>query len=299
MAADRVDGVFATRMNLATYKLKAAGAKKGHELLKKKSDALKMRFRALLRQIKDAKSEVAELAPSAYISLASAYYAAGGFGDGLQHEAKKASLRVQAAQENVAGVLLPIFKPERAEGDTFEFGLSGGGRQVEKAKAQFSDLLERLIKLASLQTSFVALNEALKVTNRRVNALEHVIIPRMENTVKYILKELDEMEREDFFRLKKVVQANQTKAAKAKAADLAKKKLEEGKASQQWQQQQQQRQAQQQAPQQPPQAQPAVVDPFADVVSGPIPAGSATTASTSDLFNDVFGDTNNDDDVVM
>ena len=54
------------------------------------------------------------------------------------------------------------------------------------------------------QTAFNTLDEALKVTNRRVNALENVTIPRIESTVKYIDKELDEMEREDFTRLKKM-----------------------------------------------------------------------------------------------
>jgi V-type H+-transporting ATPase subunit D len=207
----RVD-TFPTRMALQTYKVKAAGAKKGHELLKKKSDALKARFRALLKQIKDAKEELAEIMPTAYISLASAYYSAGKFGEELQHEIKKPSYKVAAAQENVAGVILPTYKPEKVEGDTLEgFGLSGGGRQVEKAKDVFGELLTRLVKLASLQTSFTALNEALKITNRRVNALEHVVIPRMENTCKYIIRELDELEREDFFRLKKVVKSNQAK----------------------------------------------------------------------------------------
>ena len=61
-----------------------------------------------------------------------------------------------------------------------------------------------LIKLASLQTSFQTLDEALKVTNRRVNALENVTIPRIEGTLAYIGRELDELEREDFTRLKLV-----------------------------------------------------------------------------------------------
>lgn len=52
-----------------------------------------------------------------------------------------------------------------------------------------------------LQTAFVILDEVIKLTNRRVNAIEHVIIPRYENTIKYILSELDEQDREEFFRL--------------------------------------------------------------------------------------------------
>jgi V-type H+-transporting ATPase subunit D len=51
-----------------------------------------------------------------------------------------------------------------------------------------------------IQTAFVILDEVIKVTNRRVNAIEHVIIPRIENTIKYIISELDEQDREEFFR---------------------------------------------------------------------------------------------------
>jgi len=182
------------------------------ELLKKKADALKARFRALLKQIKEAKEEVAELMPLAYISLASAFYAAGDFGETIANEAKKPVFRVHAATDNVAGVILPVFRSERGDGDMFEsIGLSGGGRQVDKARQQFGELLAKLVKLASMQTSYFALDEALKVTNRRVNALEYVVVPRLEATTAYIIKELDEIEREDFYRLKKVVKANQQK----------------------------------------------------------------------------------------
>ena len=84
------------------------------------------------------------------------------------------------------------------------YGLSGGGAQINKAKEEFANLLEKLIQLASLQTAFKTLDEALKVTSRRVNALDNVVVPRLENTVQYVKQELDELEREDFTRLKKL-----------------------------------------------------------------------------------------------
>ena len=208
----KFENVFANRMTLQTFKSRSVGAKKGHELLEKKAQALKVRFRALLKQIKQAKEEVAELMPQAFILLASAYYSTGDFAESLSHEVKRASARVHAAQDNVAGVILPVFRFDRVDGDTFEsFGLARGGRQVEKVRQCFGELLEKMVKLASLQTSFHSLNEALKVTNRRVNALEYVVIPKMNGTIKHIVKELDELEREEFFRLKKVVKQNQAK----------------------------------------------------------------------------------------
>jgi len=73
-----------------------------------------------------------------------------------------------------------------------------------KAKEVYAKAIETLVELASLQTAFTILDEVIRATNRRVNAIEHVIMPRLENTIKYIMSELDEMDREEFFRLKKV-----------------------------------------------------------------------------------------------
>ena len=70
-----------------------------------------------------------------------------------------------------------------------------------------------IIRLSSLQTSFISLDEAIKVTSRRVNALDNVVIPGILETIHYIESELDELEREDIFRLKKVLQVKKKKAA--------------------------------------------------------------------------------------
>jgi V-type H+-transporting ATPase subunit D len=79
-------------------------------------------------------------------------------------------------------------------------GLGRGGQQVLKAKEQYAKAIETLVELASLQTAFMILDDVIRATNRRVNAIEHVVIPRLENTIKYIMSELDEMDREEFFR---------------------------------------------------------------------------------------------------
>jgi V-type H+-transporting ATPase subunit D len=73
----------------------------------------------------------------------------------------------------------------------------------------------------------VILDEVIKVTNRRVNALEHVLIPRAENTIKYINSELDELDREEFYRLKKV-QGKKKRDAAVAEAELKKRATEIG-----------------------------------------------------------------------
>merc|ERR1711990_434892 len=86
-----------------------------------------------------------------------------------------------------------------------------GGKVVATARETHSETLEVMIKMASLQTSFVTLDEAIKSTSRRVNALEYVVIPKIEEIISYIKSEMDEMEREEFFRVKKVTEKKKQK----------------------------------------------------------------------------------------
>jgi len=126
-----------------------------------------------------------------------------------------ASVRVEGRTDNIAGVKIPVFsQKDCGTGEGVDgLGLAGGGGKITASREKFTALLHVLIKLASLQTSFLTMDEALKVTNRRVNALENVTIPRIEATLSYITSELDELEREDFTRLKKVKDQNSRRAA--------------------------------------------------------------------------------------
>jgi len=143
-------------------------------------------------------------AAAAYFSLTQAEYAAGNFKRKVAEGSLTARVRVGTGMDNVAGVKLPVFSKYEtgAAADNQSLGLVGGGKKIVAVREKFTIMLEMLIKLASLQTSFVTLDEALKVTNRRVNALENVTIPKIQGVLDYISRELDELEREDFTRLK-------------------------------------------------------------------------------------------------
>ncbi|MCJ1456779.1 H(+)-transporting V1 sector ATPase subunit D [Mycoblastus sanguinarius] len=205
-AGDR-EAVFPTRQSLGLMKNKLKGAETGHSLLKRKSEALTKRFREITRRIDEAKRKMGRVMQIAAFSLAEVTYAVGGdIGYQIQESAKQARFRVRTKQENVSGVFLPQFESYTTEGNN-DFGLTGlgkGGQQVQRCRETYARAVETLVELASLQTAFVILDEVIKVVNRRVNAIEHVIIPRTENTIKYINSELDELDREEFYRLKKV-----------------------------------------------------------------------------------------------
>ncbi|TFY81040.1 hypothetical protein EWM64_g2973 [Hericium alpestre] len=195
------ENIFPTRMALTNMKLRLKGAQTGHSLLAKKRDALTTRFRAILRKVDEAKRKMGRVMQLASFSLAEVTYATGDISYLVQEQAKSASFRVKAKQENVSGVVLPAFEVDRVAGSDFNLtGLGRGGQQVLKSKEVYAKAVETLVELASLQTAFTILDEVIRATNRRVNAIEHVIIPRLDNTIKYIISELDEMDREEFFR---------------------------------------------------------------------------------------------------
>lgn len=123
----------------------------------------------------------------AAFSLAEVSYAAGGdVGFQVQESVKNARFRIRTKQENVSGVFLPQFESViKEEINDFQLtGLGKGGQQIKRCRETYARAVETLVELASLQTAFVILDETIKVVNRRVNAIEHVIIPRTENTIK-------------------------------------------------------------------------------------------------------------------
>jgi len=157
----------------------------------------------------------------ALLGLAGATFAAGDFSRAvIDHVKVKTSVRLTVTTDNIAGVHLPMFtlrgEDEQSE-DNALLGLSGGGQAITQAREKFTDFLKILVTIASLQTQFVTLDQALKMTNRRVNALEFVVIPKFALIIAFIIQELDEIDREDFVRIKKC----QDVKKKVKAAEKA------------------------------------------------------------------------------
>merc|ERR1712179_341866 len=100
---------------------------------------------------------------------------------------------------------------------TATLGVAHGGAVISACRQEYFRAVGVLVKLASLQTSFKTLDEEIKMTSRRVNALEYVLIPRIEEIIAYIVQEIDEQAREEFFRVKKVVEKKRVKMAREKA----------------------------------------------------------------------------------
>lgn len=230
MASTNRLNVTPTVTTLGVVKSRLNAAIRGHKLLKKKADALTLRHRMILKSIARAKAALGEAMREAHFSWTKARHSGG---DAIKYSildgVTSASIKVRASEDNVAGVKIPKFATRATGEDTRRMDLTGlgkGGTRVQEAKKTFGVAIELLTELASLQTAFVTLDEAIRTTNRRVNALENYVTPRLQNTVKYILSELDELEREEFFRLKKV-QAKKKKDLEERQAGEAAEALAE------------------------------------------------------------------------
>jgi V-type H+-transporting ATPase subunit D len=131
-------------MNLAVFKQKKVGAKKGYELLKKKSDALKKAFRDIMVKILETKKRMGKDYNEALLSLAEANFAAGDFSKAVfDSVGARTKSRLNVTSENVAGVHLPIFTlmgDSTGAGDSDDramLGLTGGGAAIQKCRDRF------------------------------------------------------------------------------------------------------------------------------------------------------------------
>lgn len=226
--------VVPSRMNLGVYKQKIVGARKGHELLKKKCDALKTRFRTVMINLLDTKKSMGTEAQDALLLFAKAQWAAGEFHQNVKDSVKRASIRIELSSENIAGVQLPMMylkDTEELDSNINQIGIARGGQTIQRCREKFKDLLQLLVQIASHQTAFLTLDEVIKVTNRRVNALEYLVIPNFVTITGYIQQELDEQSREDYYRLKKVLDNKKKMIAEEeeiKAKTLKEQRLAEG-----------------------------------------------------------------------
>lgn len=220
-------------MALIQQKGKMKSATKGKDLLKRKADALKAQFRIVLKNLIDKKKKLGECYSNALLYLARANFSSSGeISRTIEENVKpKSEIKLALKTKNTAGVICPEFSLRNLEeeklaggrGDLDILGITGGGHTLNIAKRQFNEYLKLIVEIATLQTSYKAIDETLKITNRRVNALEYIVVPRIQGLIFYIDTELKEREKEDKFRIKKVLQNKKKhKEVQEKAAEKEK-----------------------------------------------------------------------------
>ena len=202
-----------SQMALLQSKGKLKSANKGKDLLKRKADALKVQFLQVTKNLIELKKDLGSNFNKSLIFLEKANFSTSS-GDVSrivdENVRSRADVKLTLKTKPVAGVTLPQFGIRNIEeekyGESQILGITGGGQTLNITKKHFYEFLKKIVEIATLQTSYLAIDECLKITNRRVNALEYIVVPRIEYTIKYIVTELDERAKEEKFKIKKVLQ---------------------------------------------------------------------------------------------
>lgn len=196
-----------TRMELSRLKKRLAASMKGHRLLKDKRDDLMKRFLELIRENMELRTQLEEKMADVYAG----FVIAGAQMDDavLQESLMLPQIRVYAEvnMRNFMGVDVPVFsfsESSREKHDIYPYGLAFTSGELDPSVEALYEVLPLMLKLAQAEKTVQLLAEELEKTRRRVNALEYVQIPALQETIKRIRMKLDENERSSLARLMKV-----------------------------------------------------------------------------------------------
>jgi V/A-type H+-transporting ATPase subunit D len=195
-----------TRMELIRKNAQIKLAEQGRDLLREKMDALIQEFFRMMQTVSRSRDELEAMADVAQQSLLTALATDDPVTVKSASFATKRGLSLDIKGKNIMGVPVPVIEKKRISKSVFERGysiISVSGR-IDEAAEKFEGELDLIIGLAETETALKRLGGEIQMTRRRVNALEQVLIPQLKSQAKYIENTIDEREREDLFRLKKV-----------------------------------------------------------------------------------------------
>ena len=196
-----------TRMELNKLKKRLYTSMRGHKLLKDKRDELMRQFLDIVRENKKLRAEVetALMEAHRHFTIANAV-----MDDETLDEAlmlPKQSVSLEVSEKNIMSVDVPVFEYKTktaAAADIYPYGFAYTSGDLDDAVKSLSEIMPSLLKLAEIEKTASLLSSEIEKTRRRVNALEYVMIPQLQETIKYITMKLDENERGSQARLMKV-----------------------------------------------------------------------------------------------
>ncbi len=207
MAEQILEGVNPTRMELLDIKKKLLLAQKGHNLLEEKRDALIEKFFDIIEKRNNLKKKVDDEFKDAFLSLITAQMILG------EHKVEDASYltmdigEISFQNDNIMGVRIPRINKEGIISLSIDkpiYSFVETCSKLDDSYKKFRSLIVQLLDLAEIEGRIKSLSLEIEKTKRRVNVLENTLIPKLFATIKYIEMQLEEREREDFFRRKRI-----------------------------------------------------------------------------------------------
>lgn len=196
-----------TRMELTRLKRRLAMARRGHKLLKDKRDELMRQFLEAVRENKKLRREVEEgiVRANQHMSVARSLMQNEALAVALMYHKQEMTLSV--SEKNIMSVRVPKFQIELKtanKNDIYSYGYAFTSFDLDDAVRALSDIMPDLLRLAEVEKACQLMASEIEKTRRRVNALEHVMIPQYQETIRYITMKLDENERSSITRLMKI-----------------------------------------------------------------------------------------------
>jgi len=208
-----------TRMELMRMKAQIRLAEQGRDLLRQKMDALIQEFFRILSTVSESRDELEQVSRAADLALMMAEAVEDPVMLRSASFATRRSITVDISGKNIMGVPVPVIEKKRVSKNTLErgYGIITTSARIDETAERYEVELDLLIKLAEIETAMRRLGTEIQMNRRRVNALEQILIPELKSQAKYIKNAIEEREREDLFRLKKVKSIIERKKKKAKA----------------------------------------------------------------------------------
>ncbi len=196
-------GTKTTRMELLALKNRMKLAERGHNLLREKRDSLIMEFFNTISEIKDAREKVDNSLTEAFSALTQAKMIMGPARVIEFAYASKFEADLKISTRSMMGVRVPVLSVEQRSSE-LPYSLSDSSTKFDVMSEKFKEALKAIVRLAEIESTVKRLALEIERTKRRVSALETVVIPRLDATVRFVKLALEEREREDFVRLKMV-----------------------------------------------------------------------------------------------
>ncbi len=196
-------GTKSTRMELLRLKSRKRLAERGHNLLKEKSDSLIMEFFNAVAEIKEARAQVEAALKEAFSSLTQAKMIMGPSRVVEFAYASRIETRLDINTRSMMGVRIPVLSIEQHIPE-IPYSLPDSSVRLDTMSSKFLEALQAIVRLAEVESTVNRLALEIERTKRRVSALESIVIPRLEATLRFVKLALEEREREDFYRIKLV-----------------------------------------------------------------------------------------------
>ena len=199
-----------TRSELINLKRRIALSERGYKILKMKRDGLILEFFKVLADAKDSRGELLQKYQRAVESMALANTVEGAIGVKSAAFSVKEVPQITLTSKNIMGVVVPKIESSKVRKSLVDrgYGVLGTTSIIDETATSFEELVEAIIESAEIETTMKRLLDEIEKTKRRVNALEYKVIPELTAARDFIKMRLDEMEREELFRMKKIKSRN-------------------------------------------------------------------------------------------